>query len=674
MNKISIYLSTDVENFISHHLIKLGYTPITGEKNFEQLLENGIQLVIMGTDSNNMEFARRMKKELWVDILLLDTNTPNTMNSTDLIELNPLGLLSAPLTFDEVKININRIVSTLKSIYNHNEQEMWFKGVLHTTKDAVIAIDHMGSIKLMNPVAQHLVGIEEEKAIGMFAERVIQFRTSENYKFSIKDDHNTESEVFEGEIYNRVTKVFIHVTGNITTIKNSLGEFKGKVLTLKDVGEIKALFSRINYQSSHDHLTGILNRKSFIDYADQLITLSKYDNSTHGLLVISLDKFRVINDTCGHIAGDELLRKIAYMLNEIDRDNEYIKGRIGGDEFGILLKNSSISKVKHFSSTIKRKISNQDFIWGEKEYPIMCSYGIVAINKSTEDHYTLFAAVDDACAISKEKGGGRIEIYNGVDEEYNKRRGEMMWIHKLKEAITNDQFILYYQDIESVKADDVKKVEILVRLKDGQGNIISPTDFIPPAERYGIMPEIDKIIIEKSASYCKKIIDNKNIKENYILCVNISATSLLDKSLPNYIQTIFKKYKVPPTLFCFEITETTTIKNMKLAQQFIKSLKSIGCTFSLDDFGSGFSNFTYLKDMDVDNLKIDGSFISDMMEEPINRAMVESINNIGHIMKMKTVAEFVKNDEIKQALKDIGVDYLQGFAISKPTPIENLLI
>lgn len=673
MEILNIYLTSDIDEEIYNNLKSLGHNIITGKQNLNLIMDNGIELIIMKASAENILFARMIRKELSIEIVFLLDHSSNQISYLDMEEIDPIGVLSIPINIYEVKINLSRITRHIKQLQIEKDHEMWFRGVLHTTKDAIIVIDDLGSITIMNTIAQHLIGIEDSKAVGMTATRVIKFKAANENHLSLYDNSTDESVEFEGEVYNRVTKNYRQVSGNITIVKDKLGKYKGKVLTLKDLGVIKDLFTRINYQSSHDNLTGILNRKSFIDYADKLITLSKYDNSTHGLLVISLDKFKVINDTCGHIAGDELLRKIAYLLNDFDNNKNLIKGRIGGDEFGILFKHSTIAQLKHFTKSIKRRITKQDFIWGEKEFPIRCSFGIVTINKNTLDHYSLFAAVDDACAISKEKGGGKIEIYDDCEDEYHKRRGEMMWIHKLKDAINKDQFILYFQDILSVKKEDTRKIEILVRIKDDDGNVISPIDFIPPAEQYGIMPDIDRIIIDKAAYYCKKIIENSGHEKKIIMSVNISATSIADKSLPSYITSIFQKYKVPPTLFCFEITETTTIKNMELAQNFIKNLKLIGCTFSLDDFGSGFSNYTYLRNMNVDYLKIDGSFISDMLDEPINKAIVESINNIGHIMKMKTVAEFVKNDEIKMVLEEIGVDYLQGYAINRPTPIENLL-
>lgn len=677
MNKSIIYLSTDIEH-IKNHFTNSKISTVSGDD--YQILEDlsNVDLAIISTDKKNLDLAIKFSKYFHIDVLLIRTENPQQISQKDIERINPIHLLQLPKNSLDFESNILKEIKIIQDTKLESlDVHIWFKGILNTIKDGVIAIDPLGNILFMNPVAQHIVGIEEVKAVGLQGSRVLQFKGPSGDSFSLFgqfDINDGESKTFEGELCNRITKGCIHVSGNITKMMDNSGAYRGRIITFKDVGEIKDLFSRINYQSSHDNLTGILNRKSFINYADQLITLSKYDDSQHGLLIISLDKFKVINDTCGHKAGDELLRKMAYMIKDVDKKDNFVIGRIGGDEFAVLFKNCSLDEIKHFTKSIKIRISKQDFIWGEKEFQIMSSYGIVTITNNTLDHYNLLASADDAIAIAKEKGGGTIEIYDNIGVEYNQRRGDMLWIHKLKDAIKNEKFKLFYQEIRSVNSSAFKKIEILVRLENENGDIISPINFIPSAEHYGIMPEIDKIVIEKSIEACKGIIDNGNISDKYMFSVNISGTSIPDKSLPSFILTMFKKYKVPPTLFCFEITETAAITNMKLAETFINSLKRIGCRFSLDDFGSGFSNFAYLRNLDVDFLKIDGSFIVDMLDNPMNRKMVESINSIGHIMKMKTIAEFVENENLKQALIEIGVDYLQGYIINKPTPIQNLLI
>lgn len=563
----------------------------------------------------------------------------------------------------------NKIVTYLKLqevLNNFSDNKIWLNGILNSTTEGIIGININGLIEFINPVAQNILGIEEQNALSKPAKDILKFK---NTDFSqLKQNCNLEDEV-----YNKIAKEFNPISGNLTSVIDRTGNISGQIIIIKSIGEMKKLFDRVKYQATHDSLTGLYNRQSFIDSIDEYITYSKIDNTSHGLIIVSVDKFKIINDTCGHLAGDELLRKISYVLRQSDQDNKFKKARIGGDEFGILLKDSSFNEIKRYTKTVQRKISTTDFIWGDKEFSIKCSFGLTTIDNNSENHHTVLAALDDACAIAKEKGGNKIEIYNKIDDKYNKRRGEMLWIHRLKDAISKDKFTLYYQEIKSIKKEDFKKVEILLRLKGDDGNIISPIDFIPPAERYGLMPEIDRLVIAKSINFCKKILDNKSIKEGYIFSVNISGTSIADKSLPQYIQSTFQKYRVPPTLFCFEITETATISNLDIAKSFIKNLKRIGCTFSLDDFGSGFSNFSYLKSLDVDYLKIDGSLIHNIAEKPINKAIVESINNIGHAMKLKTIAEFVKDKKILNILVNIGVDYLQGYELGKPTPIEALL-
>lgn len=666
----NIFISKGIENYntLIEDIKAIGHIPVTelDINNYQE--KNKISLFLLDIDNI------RIAENLSIPFILFNNNADLNINNYNSELLPDFIILSSYPTQIELKNNIDYLISNYEMRSRIDNNESWFKSILHTTTDGIIAIDSNANIKFMNPIAQQMVGVEESNAAGRPASRIIRFKNPEELNiFDLNFLCYKDNNYFEGELYNAITKIYNHVSGNISSVRDNAGNFAGKVFTIKDIGVIKSLFNRVKYQSSHDTLTGLINRKRFIENAEELITLSKFDCSVHGYLVIGLDKFKVINDTCGHIAGDELLRKVSYILQEIDPDNDFIKGRIGGDEFGILFKNRTLSEIKHFTKSIKRKLSKQEFIWGEKEFPIKCSFGIVLIDDKTLDHHALLAAADDACAIAKEKGGNRIEIYNNVVDEYNKRRGEMLWIHRLKDAISKNQLSLYYQLIQPVKSEEYKKIEILIRLKDDSGIIISPCDFIPPAERYGLMPDIDKLVIEESVKACKRLIENKKIKEKYIFCINISGTSIPDKSLPGYILSVFQKYKVPPTLFCFEITETATIKNLDMARSFINNLKRIGCTFSLDDFGSGFSNFTYLRSLNVDILKIDGSFIEELLEDPINRAMVESINNIGHIMKMKTVAEFVKSEEIKNELINIGVDYLQGYNICKPTPLENLL-
>lgn len=567
------------------------------------------------------------------------------------------------------EVMINRLDIYLKNLLLTSKcknQSRWLKGILNNSTEGIIGIDDEGNIEFINGFAQNIIGIEDSKAVCRNYSEVLKFK-------DLAKDRLFNGREVECEVYNWIAKEYNPVSAIGNLIINSFKKEAGRIIIFKSIGEMKKLFDKVKYQASHDNLTGLLNRQSFLDSVDEHITYSKIDKNEHGLIVISIDKFKIVNDTCGHLAGDELLRKISYILRESDPDNKLIKSRVGGDEFGILISDSNQNELKRITKSLQRKITSKDFIWGEKEFPISCSFGLTTITPDSENHHVLIAALDDACAIAKEKGGNKIEIYNGSSDNYNNRRDQMLWIHRLKDAISKDRFELYYQEIKSLGSSDIKRVEILLRLRGIDGELINPNDFIPPAERYGLMAEIDKIVIEKSIAFHKKLLSHKEIKERFIFSVNISATSIPDKSFPKYIQNLFQKYRVPPTLFSFEITETATISNMDLAMNLIKSLKRIGCTFSLDDFGSGFSNFSYLKNLEIDNLKIDGSLIHNINSAPVNRAIVESINNIGHAMKLKTIAEFVKDKKVRKTVEEIGVDFIQGYEIGMPTPIEDLL-
>lgn len=568
--------------------------------------------------------------------------------------------------YQEFKNRLYILLKLIEYTFSDRNGKVWLDGILNSTTEGIIGINRSCTIEFMNPIAQNIVGIVENNAKGKTVNEVVKLKT-------VSIDDIPKNTNFEDEIYNKITREFNHISGEVTSVVNEYGEKSGYIIVIRSIGEMKRLFNKVKYQATHDELTGLYNRQSFINSIDEHISLSKIDSSSHGLIIISIDKFKIINDTSGHLAGDELLRKVSYLIRQIDTENQFIKARIGGDEFGLILPSTNIQEIKRITKIIQREISTTNFIWGDKEFPVNCSFGITEIDNSSKNHYDLLAALDNSCAVAKEKGGNSIEIYDRVDDKYNRRKDEMLWIHKLKGAIDKDLFTLYYQEIVPVKMEEFKKIEVLLRLKDPDGTVISPSDFIAPAERYGLMPAIDRIVIEKSIEYCKNIIDNKEIKTGYIFSVNLSGASIADKTLPKFIQSIFKKFRVPPTLFCFEITETSTISNLDIAKKFISTLKRIGCTFSLDDFGSGFSNFSYLKSLDVDYLKIDGSLVHNINEKPVNKAIVESINNIGHAMKLKTVAEFVKNEKVKQEVKNIGVDYMQGYVLSTPTPLDDLL-
>jgi len=398
-----------------------------------------------------------------------------------------------------------------------------------------------------------------------------------------------------------------------------------------------------------------------------LLESARQENKAHALCYIDLDQFKIVNDTCGHVAGDELLRQLTALLQARVRERDTL-ARLGGDEFGILLGNCRLDKAEEIAEEFCRTVKEFRFVWQEKSFEIGASIGLVAIEADSSSTADLLSAADSACYVAKDKGRNRVYVYQPDDEELVARHGEMQWVSRINQALEENRFELFYQPIVPLQnTKEQMHVEVLLRMRDEDGKLIFPMAFIPAAERFDLMPAIDRWVVRNVFSFCEA-----SGRDGITYAVNLSGASLSDVGLMGYLREQFATYDVRPCSISFEITETAAISNLSEAIYFISELKMLGCSFSLDDFGSGLSSFAYLKNLPVDYLKIDGGFIRTIVDNPIDRAMVESINHIGHVMEIKTIAEFVENDEIYKCVKDLGIDYAQGYHISKPQPLTDL--
>jgi diguanylate cyclase (GGDEF)-like protein/PAS domain S-box-containing protein len=442
------------------------------------------------------------------------------------------------------------------------------------------------------------------------------------------------------------------------------------LLVCEDITEARELGEKIAYQASHDELTGLANRSKFDHYIKQAIETVHTDNMEHVLCYLDLDQFKIINDTCGHLAGDELLRQLGHLLKEHLRSKDFI-ARLGGDEFGILMYDCSLNAAFSFCEQLRDVIKDFRFYWEDKSFSIGASIGLSAINRASRSAVNLFKEADSACYAAKDKGRNRIHIYSPDDEELALRQGEMQWVAKIQHGIEHNSFCLYGQPIVSIaKQDEGLHFETLIRYRDETGHIITPNAFLPAAERYGLAPALDRWVISTLFEF---IATTHDFLARLSVCsVNLSGLSFCDETMLSFIIDQFAKWQIPTQKICFEVTETAAIANLSYAIKFITVLKNRGCLFSLDDFGSGLSSFGYLKNMPVDYLKIDGSFVKDILEDKVDLAMVKSINEVGHIMGKKTIAEFVENEDIFNLLKALGVDYAQGHGIGKPILLHEL--
>ena len=462
------------------------------------------------------------------------------------------------------------------------------------------------------------------------------------------------------------TELTESVNDMLEVISNDIEERESREKTLRESD------ARLSHQASHDDLTGLLNRREFDSRLNRALQQAQVDKSEHILCYLDLDQFKVINDTCGHIAGDELLRQLGSVLQLSIRKHDTL-ARLGGDEFGILMEHCDIEHATTVAENLCKQVEEYRFTWENQSYSVGVSIGLVAINQYSANAVDLFQAADVACYAAKNAGRNRVHIYAEDNAIAMQHQGEMQWIVRINKAIEEDRFKLYAQPIAPlVNKDTGFHFEVLLRMVGEDGKIIPPGSFLPAAERYDLMTKLDRIVIDKVFEFLR---NRQDCIDKLTMCsVNLSGQSLTDPSFLDYVVDLFLQHDIPPEKICFEITETAAIANLATASRFIHLMKGQGCFFALDDFGSGLSSFAYLKNLPVDYLKIDGMFVRDIGDDPIDYAMVKSINEIGQILDKKTIAEFVENDLILEKLMEIGVDYAQGYVISHPEPIEEIRI
>ncbi len=439
----------------------------------------------------------------------------------------------------------------------------------------------------------------------------------------------------------------------------------------RDITERKRAEASLSYQANHDRLTGLVNRYAFEHELENALTSAQQINKRHVLLYIDLDQFKIVNDTCGHVAGDALLCQLSNVMLSMFRENDTL-ARLGGDEFGVLLLNCDTRMGDRIARKLLSMINHYRFIWEGKQFEVGASIGLVEVNNDSDSIVSLLGHADVACYAAKDAGRNQIKMYNSEDSESAERHSELQWASHIPKALAEDRFRLMVQTIKPLKDDNNLKphYEILLRMVSEEGDLIPPGVFIPAAERYNLMHAIDHWVVVHVFNFLHDYARHNGLSNLPVLAINLSGESMGSEELLAYIRAQFELNIIPASNICFEITETAAIGNFNKAVSFIESLKMLGCKFALDDFGSGLSSFSYLKSLPVDYLKIDGVFVKDIVDDQVDSAMVEAINQVGHIMKIKTIAEFVENEEIMNALKKLDVDYAQGYHIDKPLPLD----
>jgi len=540
---------------------------------------------------------------------------------------------------------------------------------LQSIGDGVITTDSKCCIEYLNPVAEQLTGWRLEHAQGRPIDEI--FRSF----------HEETCEPLENPLAVAIRRIraiksvrptlLIRRDGNelyiescASPIRDGSGEVSGGVLVFHDVSESRELNRKLSYHASHDILTGLVNRHEFEARLERALKSARAREASYALCHIDLDQFKIINDNCGHSAGDALLGQVGALLKSKIRWRDTL-ARLGGDEFGVLLESCSLEEAVHNAEALREMIRNYKFVWEDRTFRLGASIGVVPISPDNDDVAALMSAADSACAAAKEGGRNRIYSFQENDIDLMRRRREMQWAARINNALEDGRFEIYRQIIRPLQQQFTGlHYELLLRMRDEAGKIVAPDQFIVAAERYGLTPNIDRWMVEHALRW---LVSEADEREKLEMCsINLSGQSLGDDKFLPFVIEHFHHSGIDASKICFEITETAAIASFSQANRFIQALKELGCRFALDDFGTGLSSFGYLKHFPVDFLKIDGSFVKEILRDPIDREMVRSINEIGHLTGKQTIAEFAENDEIIEMLRSLGVDYAQGYGIDMP--------
>ena len=545
---------------------------------------------------------------------------------------------------------------------------------LHSIMDGVITTAADGRIQYMNPVAERLTGWTNERARDVMLTKVIRFIHEDSGERIINPidkclHDNAVEELVAHAALIRQNGSTIPIEASAAPMRNDQGDVMGAVMVFQDVSQARRLTKQLSYQASHDALTGLYNRRMFEEYLETALINVQEEDRHHALCYIDLDQFKIVNDTCGHMAGDELLRQLASILHGCIRDGD-ILARLGGDEFGVLLENCPIPQAGQIADKIRQQVKGFRFGWQDKSFEIGASIGVVGISMENLDLASIMSAADLACYAAKDMGRNRVHVYEPTDAVLAERHGQMHWAASIMEAIESHRLVLFQQPVIALHDKEQRShCEILIRMRDQDGQYVTPDAFIPAAERYNLMPKIDRWVIRNIFS---RMADGCQEHASTLVAINLSGTSLSDDGLLAYIRETGRAYQVNFNDICFEITETAAISNLAKASHFMNELKKQGCQFSLDDFGSGLSSFAYLKNLPVDFIKIDGAFVKDLSVDLIDRAMVEAITRMAQVMGIQTIAEWVEDEKTLQILTSIGVDFVQGYHLGVPQEITHL--
>jgi diguanylate cyclase (GGDEF)-like protein/PAS domain S-box-containing protein len=576
-----------------------------------------------------------------------------------------------PFGFEGTLTDITERKRAEQQFYEEKERA---EVTLQSIADAVITTDRSGTVDYVNPVAEKMTGWPSDEACGKNVTEIVKF---------VKDGGQ---EVVEDPVSQALASgdaiqlsdntalvsrrgLEIPIQATVAPIRDRAGQTGGAVIVFSDVSRERRMKRLLSYQAAHDALTGLINRREFESRLTTAIESARADRQVrHAMIYVDLDQFKVVNDTCGHPAGDQLLRQVTGLLQTRVRANDVL-ARLGGDEFGVLLEHCTPDQALRIADTVRQSIHDLRFQWGTNTMQIGASIGIVQIDQHTESVATLLSAADIACYSAKDGGRNRVQVYDPASA--SARHREMRWMARLTHARDEGRLDIMFQPIVRVaeQAKERPHYELLLRLHDENGAIVLPDEFIPAAERFNLMPSLDRWVIEKVLREFVPSTRDGVEEAAYTVAVNLSGTTLSDPSFLEFLIDVLEAHEPTPGVLCFEVTETAAITNLGHASYLMREIASRGCLIALDDFGSGLSSFNYLRTLPVNYLKIDGNFVQNVATDPIDRAMVEAIVQIGRAIGIETVAERVETPAVLDTLRRIGVGYAQGYLVGRPAPM-----
>jgi len=585
-----------------------------------------------------------------------------------------LAILAVVVVVWSLFINSKRSRAKAQAILRKNQETT--VATMGSIEEAVIILNAKGKVEYLNPVAEKLLGYKLKQITHKKLDEIFDLRDVDHNKILQEILSYCTTEVKSASIPQQAMLwrkyKGIPIAGSFTTLVDTDGNNDGVVIVFRDLVDSIKMNKKLHYFATHDDITSLINRREFICRLQLALDKAKESGLVSVLIFLDLDQFKIVNDSCGHLVGDELLEKIARLLESNIRETDTL-ARLGGDEFAILLDDCNIESATEVAAKLNEAINNYHFKWQKKVFDIAASLGIVEIIADNYSVSELLSLADSACYLAKQDGRNRFHVYSADDDAMIKHRRDIQWVQRIQQAYKDNRFRLFLQEIKPLQSNsdlEYKHFEVLLRMLGDDDKVILPMSYILAAERYDKMADLDAWVIENAFD---ALLEYLKLDSKVSFAINLSGQSLGNIEIMKLINS---KLEQAPELckhVIFEITETAAITSPSQAEKFVSVLRRRGVRFSLDDFGTGLSSFAYLKNLKVDYIKIDGQFIRDISTDKVNFALVEAVNDIAHVMGLKTIAEYVESELTKETLKKIGIDYGQGLWFSRPTPIEDCM-